>query len=58
MIRATYGVLLRYVFADGQELHVYMHELFRPDIHQLLKLAIAIHGLPRIEEPRPGKVSP
>jgi len=31
-----------------------MHELFRPDIHQFLKLAIEIHGFPRIEMPRPG----
>ena len=53
---AVFGVLFRYIFADGTELHVYMHELFRPEIHKLLQLAITIHGPARIEMPRPGRL--
>lgn len=55
-MRAIFGVLFRYVFADGQELHIYLHELFRPEIHKLLQIAIQIHGPARIEMPRPGKL--
>jgi hypothetical protein len=51
------GILLRYVFANGTELHLYAHELFRPDIHKVLQIAIQIHGKARIEMPRPGRVS-
>ena len=50
------GILLRYIFANGTELHLYMHELFRPDIHKLLQIAIEIHGPARIEMPRPGRL--
>ena len=49
------GILLRYVFENGTELHLFLHELFRPDIHQIIKLGIAIHGPARIEMPRPGR---
>jgi hypothetical protein len=50
------GILFRYIFADGTELHLFVHELFRTDIHELLKIAVDIHGPARIEEPRPGKL--
>jgi hypothetical protein len=50
------GILLRYIFADGTELHLFLHELFRPDIHKLIGLAIGIHGKARVEMPRPGKL--
>lgn len=53
---AVFGVLFRYIFADGTELHLYLHELFKPNIHKLLQLAIAIHGPARIEMPRPGRL--
>ena len=57
MLPAVFGgVLLRYIFANGTELHLYMHELFRPDIHKLLQIAIEIHGPARIEMPRPGRL--
>jgi hypothetical protein len=49
------GILLRYVFANATELHLFLHELFRPDIHKLLQIAVEIHGPARIEEPRPGR---
>lgn len=50
------GIMLRYIFANGTELHLYMHELFSPDIHKLLQIASEIHGPARIEMPRPGKI--
>jgi hypothetical protein len=50
------GILLRYVFADGIELHLFLHELFRPDVHELLQIAIEIHGAAHVEMPRPGKL--
>ena len=50
------GILLRYIFANGTELHLYMHELLRPDIHKLLQIAIEILGPARIEMRRPGKL--
>lgn len=55
-MRAVFGVLLRYVFADGTELHLHLHELFSPEIHRLLEIAIQIHGPARIRMPRPGLV--
>jgi len=48
------GILLRYVFANGTELHLFAHELFRPDIHKLLQIAVEIHGKATVYEPRPG----
>ena len=53
---AVFGVLFRYVFADGTELHLYLHELFRAEIHKLIQIAIEIHGPARIEMPRPGRL--
>ncbi len=50
------GVMLRYIFADGTEFHLFLHELFQPEINKLLQVAIKIHGPARIEEPRPGHV--
>lgn len=49
------GVLFRYVFADGAEIHLFLHELFRTDIHQLLRIAVEIHGPAHVEDPRPGR---
>lgn len=55
-LAANFGwIMLRYVFADGTEFHLYMHELFLVDINKLLEVAIKIHGPARIEEPRPGR---
>jgi hypothetical protein len=56
MIPATFGgILLRYVFADGLEIHLYLHELFRPHVNKLLEHAIKKHGKASVEEPRPGR---
>jgi hypothetical protein len=56
MIPATFGgILLRYVFADELEIHLFLHELFRPHVHKVLEHAIKIHGKARVEEPRPGR---
>jgi hypothetical protein len=49
------GILLRYTFADGVELHLFTHELFRPEIALLLKAAIRIHGKAIVAEPRMGR---
>lgn len=49
------GVMLCYVFADATELHLFMHELFRPEINKLLQAAIRIHGEASVTEPRPGR---
>jgi hypothetical protein len=49
------GVMLRYVFADGVELHFFLHELLKPHVHKLLEHAIKIHGKASVAEPRPGK---
>jgi hypothetical protein len=49
------GILLRYVFADRIEIHLFLHELLLPHVHKLLEYAIKIHGTARVEMPRPGK---
>jgi hypothetical protein len=49
------GVMLRYTFADGVELHLFAHELFRPEITLLLEAAVRIHGKATVTEPRPGR---
>jgi hypothetical protein len=56
MIPATFGgILLRYVFADGLEIHLYLHELLKSHVHKLLAHAIKKHGKAVVHEPRAGR---